>query len=88
MWKPEDGEGPSPWNPRRELVPGPETGKNRQGRLAERAQGGSSCGSSRAGQAAGTQAGYSGEHEGASRGGLGPWGPEHNEATEEVQVPT
>lgn len=30
VWKPEDGEGPSPWNPRRELVPGPETGKNRR----------------------------------------------------------
>lgn len=30
VWKPEDGEGPSPWNPRQELVPGPETGKNRR----------------------------------------------------------
>lgn len=76
VWKPQDGEGPSPWNPRRELVPGAGTWQEQaRGCLAKRAEGEGGCGSSRAGQAAGTQACCSGELQGRVRSGAGVLSP-------------
>lgn len=72
VWKPRAGEGPSPWNLRRELVPGAGAWQEEAGGcLAQRAEGEGGCGSRGDGQAAGTQACCSGSATDASRGGPG-----------------